>query len=55
MASARRQQQHTPAANKLCPKGAYTCERSEGYCVELISPKDVENAVVKTLSKTEAV
>ncbi len=36
-------------------KGAYTCERSEGYCVELISPKDVENAVVKTLSKTEAV
>lgn len=39
-----------------CAKnGKYACDRSEGFCVELISPEDVENAVLKTLSKTEAV
>lgn len=35
--------------------GKYACDRSEGFCVELISPEEVETAVLKTLSKTEAV
>jgi len=35
--------------------GKYTCDRSDGFCVELISPDTVADAVVKTLSKTEAI